>query len=98
MKKHVDSALDINKQNEGKSHAAGRAKIIATQLNSTTRRELYQLQGIEYSYSTMFASIDPVLLPELIALSSSEHGQNELYRILIAAGPHLITLIDKESR
>ena len=72
--------------------AAGRAKVIATQLNSAKRRELCRLQGIEYSYRAIFVGIDPVLLPDLLALVTSEHGLTDGYRMLIEFGPGLFSL------
>ena len=93
--------MDINRQCEwGSAHTAeraGRAKIIATQLNSTERMYLCHHQGIEYSYSTIFAGIDPALLPDLLALASLEHGHTELYCLLVATAHDLIPLVDKES-
>ena len=92
---YIKSALKINQENEGNSRAATRAKVIASQLNSITRMEMCRLQGIEYSYDAIFAGIDHVLLPDLLALASSAHGQNELYRMLVATGHGLTPLMDK---
>ena len=68
LKGHIDRATKVNKGNEGNSHAAGRAKVIDTQLNSQKRKELCRLQGIDYSYGILFAEIEPILLPETLAL------------------------------
>ena len=91
MKKNIDNALFNNKGNAGSSHAAGRLKVIATQLNSNKRNELSCMQGIDYSYSSLFADIEPILLPEVLSLVGENHGQNELFRMLIATAPDLIS-------
>ena len=52
--RHINQAIRINKNNEGNSHAAGRAKVIETQLNSKKRKELPQLP-----YESIFAEIEP---------------------------------------
>jgi len=93
----IASAININDENRGNSHAAGRAKVIATQLNRNARMELCRLQGVEYSYGSIYAAIEPVLLPDLLALTGGEHGQNELYRMLVATAPNLTSLINKKS-
>ena len=95
--KHIFSVISINEQNPGNSHAAGRSKVIATQLNSTTRMELCRLQGIEYSYSAPFADIDPVLLPDVLVIVGGEHDQSELYRMLIATVANLASTVDKKA-
>ena len=92
VKGHIRDALSINSQHGMNPPAAGRAKVIATQLNSAKRRELCRLQGIEYSYPAIFAGIDPVLLPDLLALVTSEHGLIERYRMQIELGPGLFSL------
>ena len=95
MQRHIDFAAEINKSNEGNSHAAGRAKVIQTQLNSQKRKELCHLQ-VDYSYSSIFAEIEPFLLPEVLALTGGNHGQRELYRMLIATVPNCLLSIPKE--
>ena len=57
--------------NDNRSIDAGKAKVIRSHLNSQTLKRLCNLQGIEYSYSNIFADIEPVLLPEVLALIGS---------------------------
>jgi len=90
----INSACTANINSTGNP---GRAKVIKYQLNSQKRKELCQLQGIEYSYSNIFADIEPVLLPKILALISSEHGQSELYTALIPTAPDLLSYIDKKA-
>ena len=96
MRRHIESAIQINKGNDGNSHAAGRAKVIYTQLNSQKRKELCRLQRVDYSYGSIFAEIEPILLPEVIALVGGKHGQRELYRVLLATAPYLTSAVNKE--
>ena len=75
----------------------GRAKVIRSHLNSQTLKKLCNLQGIEYSYSNIFADIEPVLLPKVLALIGSEHGQSEFYTALIHTAPDLLSYIDRKA-
>ena len=97
MKGHINSAIKINKGNGGNPHAAGRAKVMQTQLNSQKRKELCRLQGIDYSHGSSFADIDPILLPEVLALVGGNHGQRELYRMLMATVPYLASAVNEEA-
>ena len=96
LTKHIKTAIKINESNEGNSHAAGRAKVIETQLNSMKRKELSQLQGVNYSYESIFAEIEPILLPEILALVGEEHGQNEMYQMLLATAPDLASVVNRK--
>jgi len=88
----TDSIFKIN-SNPG--FAAVREKVIKCQLNSTTRKELCRLQGIEYcSIGTLFADIEPVFLPEVLSLIGSRHGQSEFYTALIPMVPDLMSSVD----
>ena len=93
--RHIKSALQLNKLHQNSSHAAGRAKVIKYQLNSNNRKELCQLQGIEFSsIGSNFAGIEPVLLPNILALIGSRHGQSEFYTALIPMVPDLMSFLD----
>ena len=92
---HIGAALEINISHKGNSSAAGRAKVIATQLNSVKREEICGLQGIDYSFSSLFGCVEPILLPNILALTCREHGQNELYRMLLVTAPDLTSLLNR---
>ena len=77
--------------------ASGRAKVIKYQLNSQTLKELCHLQGVEYIPGNIFSDIEPVLLPKILALIGSEHGQSELYTALVHTAPHLLSYIDRKA-
>jgi len=75
---------------------ADRYKIISCQLNSDRRKGLCALQGINYSYGSIFSEIDPVILPNLLELVGKKYGQDELYRMLIAIVPDLASMVNKK--
>ena len=104
--REMDDALRINRLwSGGNPHRPGRAKVIGTQLNSDKRMKLSYLQGVDYSYGSLFADIEPVLLPEVLALIGGRHGpgefyrtnfrrfgnHTELYKMLVATAPDLIS-------
>ena len=77
---------------------AGRTKVIKYQLDSRKRKELSQLQGVEYSsIGNLFADIEPNLLPRILALIGNERGQSELYTALIQTAPDLLSYIDRKA-
>ena len=83
--------------NDNQKIDAGKAKVIRSHLNSQTLKRLCQLQGIEYSYSNIFADIEPVLLPKILALIGDRHGHSELYTALIQTAPDLLSYIDRKA-
>ena len=66
-------------------------------MNNNNRKELSCLQGIGYSYSSLFADIEPVLLPEVLLLVGERHCQNEIYRMLVATAPDLVSIVNREA-
>ena len=77
--------------------SVGRVKVIKYQLNSQNRKKLCELQDIEYIPGSVFADIEPTLLPHILALIGSEHGQSELYTTLIHTAPDLLSYIDRKA-
>jgi len=82
--------------NDNQKIDAGKAKVIRSHLNSQTLKRLCNLQGIEYSYSNIFADIEPVLLPLILALIGDRHGQSEFYTALVQTAPDLLSYIDRK--
>ncbi len=72
---------------------AGSAKVIQTQLNSKRRAKLAKLQGVT---SSVFSEIDPLHLPEVLALVGRHHGQGELFVALRSSIAGVITTVDKK--
>jgi len=73
------------------------AKVIHYQLHSQRMELLCRFQGIEYSPGNIFAGIEPVLLPKILALIGNKHGQSELYTALIHTAPELLSYIDRKA-
>jgi hypothetical protein len=71
-----DFALQINIHLDSDREAAGREKVIQTQLHSVMGAELANLQGVD---QTLFSDINPLHLPEVLKLVGRHHGQKELY-------------------
>ena len=92
----VDSDV-LGRVNNRIPEAACRAKIIKYQLHSQRMEMLCRFQGIRYSPGNIFAGIEPVLLPKILALIGNEHGQSELYTALIHTAPDLLSYIDRKA-
>eukprot|EP00984_Skeletonema_dohrnii_P015253 scaffold6547_cov141-Skeletonema_dohrnii-CCMP3373.AAC.6 len=80
IQRHINDAIEINiifyRSNP---EAAGREKVIKTQLHSEIRAELFRLQGVDHS---VYSDIDPLHLSEVLSLIGRHHGQGELYLAL----------------
>mmetsp|Transcript_34446 Transcript_34446/g.50728 ORF Transcript_34446/g.50728 Transcript_34446/m.50728 type:complete len:458 (+) Transcript_34446:213-1586(+) len=78
---YIKMATEINRGygNGNNPEEAGREKVIETQLRSETRAELCRLQGVDHS---LFNEIDPLHLPDVLALIGRSHGHGELYDAL----------------
>ena len=59
--------------------------------------QLARLQGVDSPYSSIFADIDPVALPEVLSLIGEECGQKNLYSALVATAPELTSLINRKA-
>jgi len=92
MQSLIKDACEMNRNSN-----PGREKVINYQLNSQTRKKLCELQGIEYINGNIFADIEPILLPKILALIGERHGQSELYTALIPTAPDLLSYIDRKA-
>ena len=108
---HIQAAIQLNvrhgphqyspchsriKMNAEHFNAVGKAKIIQTQLNSHTRNEISVLQ--DTPSSLFYSEDDDVLLPEVLALVGKSHGRTELYRMLLATVPALVSIMNREMK
>ena len=96
VKTEVLSLIDLACK-DNQSIDAGRAKVIRCHLNSQILKRLCQLQGVEYTSGNVFADIEPILLPKILALIGVRHGQSELYTALIHTAPDLLSYIDRKA-
>ena len=67
--------------------------MIWTQLNSVIRAHLAQIQGVNHS---VFSEIDPLHLPEVLALVGRHHGQGELFLALKASIAGVISTVNEK--
>ena len=71
MEEHEQIRAMINlacDHNEKGGVAAAREKIVHTQLHSRNRALYCQIQGVEYSYGSIFADLSVCVLPEVFSL------------------------------
>ena len=68
-------------------------KIIHTQLNSQNRARMCCIQGM--ANSTWYSQIDPLLLPEVLALIGRTHGRGELYVAVTSSIAALMSIINR---
>jgi len=59
--------------------------------------QLARLEGVDSPYSSIFADIDPVALPEVLSLIGEKCGQKNLYCTLVATAPELTSLINRKT-
>ena len=98
IQRHIGVATQINMAIAGllvtgKLGAASKEKMIKTQLNSVKRAELAELQGVNHS---LYSEIDPLHLPEVLALVGRHHGQGELFVALKSSIAGVISTVNRE--
>ena len=97
FRKHINAAIIMNRRHKNNPEAAGRAKVICTQLNSVRRNALCKLQGVNRSlYSEINHGINPLHLPEILSLVGQNHGQEELYAALKSSVAGLISTVNRK--
>jgi hypothetical protein len=84
----INYALEANYYED-----AGREKVILTQLHSGTREKLASLQGEDRS---LFSEINPLHLPEVLALVAQHHDQEELYVALKSSIAGVISTVNRK--
>ena len=89
---HISNATRIN-SSASNPYRVGRAKVIETQLNSVIRAELGELQGVNHS---VYSEINPLHLPEVLALVDRHHGQGELFVALRSSIAGVISTINRK--
>ena len=88
----ISIATHIN-SDESSPEAAGREKVIWTQLNTETRAKLAELQGVSQS---LYSEIDPLHLPEVLSLVGHHHGHEELYLALKASIAGALSTVNRK--
>mmetsp|Transcript_34445 Transcript_34445/g.50725 ORF Transcript_34445/g.50725 Transcript_34445/m.50725 type:complete len:457 (-) Transcript_34445:66-1436(-) len=97
IQRHIDNALRINAliaySSRSLPEEAGREKMIQTQLSSGRRADLVNLQGVNHS---LYSEINPLHLPEVLALIGRRHGQGELYVALRSSIAGVISTVNRK--
>jgi len=87
-----------------KQTTASPLNLVYAQLISQHRKKLCDIQGIEYSYESIFSEIDPPLLPEVLSFvalaqfrgkNSLLQTQTELFRMLVTVAPDLSSIVNR---
>ena len=91
IQRHIDIAVRINNRNDYNQEAAGREKVIQTQLHSGTRAALCRLQGIDH---VVYGDISPLHLHEVLSSIGRSHGQGELYNALKSSIAGVISTVN----
>ena len=98
IQRHVNMATSINLRcciKLGFQHnpeAVGKEKLFFTQLSSSKRAELAELQGVRQS---LYSEISSLHLPEVFALVCRYHGQGELYVALKSSVVGIISIVNR---
>ncbi|KAK1746175.1 leucine-rich repeat protein [Skeletonema marinoi] len=96
------TALDINRNWMGKQDLAalaaeaGQKKVISTQLNSKERTSLCYLQEVDICNEALYSEINPLHLPEVLAMVGRHHGQSELYVALVSSIAGLFSTVNRK--
>ena len=90
----INNALTINYMNRHNPGSVGREKLIRAQLYSKRRAELAELQGVSQS---VYSEINPLHLPEVLALVGQRNGQGELYLALKSSIAELMSTVNEDA-
>jgi len=93
IERHIIMATYINSRNQSNPEAAGRKKVIETQLNSEKRAALANLQGVNHS---LYSEINPLHLPEVLYLVGRYYDQRELYIALKSSIAGVISIVNRK--
>ena len=96
FQEYIEMATQINEDtamDRLPDAAAGRGKMILMQLKSVNRLELAEMQGVDHS---LYSEIDPLHLPEVLALVSRYHGQGEFYVALKSSIAGVISTVSRK--
>ncbi len=94
LNQRIKTATSINSRNRSNPEAAGRKKVIQTQLHSAKRAAMADLQGVNRS---LYSEINPLHLPEVLSLVGRHHGQGELYIALKSSIAGVISTVSRKA-
>mmetsp|Transcript_16655 Transcript_16655/g.25229 ORF Transcript_16655/g.25229 Transcript_16655/m.25229 type:complete len:142 (+) Transcript_16655:1008-1433(+) len=82
-------------QNVGRL-VCGKRKVIALHLQSKALADMCRLQRDEQNNAALYGQINPLCLPEVLALILRFHGQTEVYLSLRSSIMTLLSTVDRE--
>ena len=70
-------------------------RVMETHLNTQDRRQLSEMQGVDYSYGSLFTEIPTCVLPELFAILWEDPKRMDPFRALVATVTDWTSLVDR---
>ena len=70
-------------------------RVMRTQLNTKNRRQLSGMQGVDYSYGSLFTEIPACILPDLFAILWKDPKTMDPFRALVATVTDWTSLVDR---
>jgi hypothetical protein len=97
IQRQINEATSINVKNAGNPNAAGKEKVLRTQLSSARRAALCHSQGIDIDQCNpvFYSKINPLHLPEVLSLVGRTHGFNEIHLALKSSIMMLFSTVDR---
>jgi len=93
----ITRALEINMSRKRRNDpAAAREKVISTQLDSNERISMCHLQEVDKCNEALYSEINPLHLPEVLAIVGRVYGQEELYVALSSSIMGLFSTVNKK--
>jgi len=91
---HITHVLAFNQKVD--RLVCGEGKVIALHLQSKALADMCRLQRVEQNNAALYGQINPLCLPEVLALIKRFHGQTELYLSLRSSIMTLLSTVDRE--
>eukprot|EP00985_Skeletonema_marinoi_P031906 scaffold37865_cov151-Skeletonema_marinoi.AAC.1 len=94
VQQQINDTVMINRRNRNNPEAAGKEKVIHSQLNSIKRRNFAALLGVDGE--VLYSEINCLHLPEVLSIIGETHGQGELYVALRSSIAALFSTVDRK--
>ena len=92
IRSQINGSVLLNRRFRDDLDRVGKEKIIQLQLNSGNREELADIQGVSHS---LYSEIDPLYLPEVLALVGHRHRQGDMYVALKSSIAGVISTVNR---
>eukprot|EP00985_Skeletonema_marinoi_P029403 scaffold27786_cov146-Skeletonema_marinoi.AAC.7 len=94
VQQQINDTVMINRRNRNNPEAAGKEKVIHSQLNSIKRKNMAALLGVDGE--VLYSEINCLHLPEVLSMIGESHGQGELYIALKSSIAALLSTVDRK--